>query len=61
MVFNVRYREDISLGTLVSDALHHIGHEARIDPIFFGFYLFVVVGVVSCGGWFGTRWWINGR
>ncbi len=61
LVFNVRYRVNISITGMMVDSARNIWHQARVDPLFFGLYLFVIAGVVTCGGWLGIRWWLNGR
>jgi hypothetical protein len=61
LVFNVRYRDDVSVSGLVSASAKSVWHAARNDPPFFGFYVFVIVGMLTWGGWFGSARWRRGR
>lgn len=61
LVFNVRYRENVSLLGIMSDSIHTVWRDVRTDPSFFGIYVIVLVGLISLGGVFGTRRWLDGR
>lgn len=61
LVFDVRYRDNVSLSGMISESARAIGHGARKDPAFFGLYLLIIVTMVSWGGWYGTRRRVNGR
>ena len=61
LVFNVRYRDNVSLGSMLSNSVRAVWRDARNDPLFFGIYFFVIFGILSWGGWIGTARWLNGR
>lgn len=61
LVFDVRYRDNVSLSHILSESARTVWRDARGDPPFFGFYLFMIVGVISWGGWFGVRRLFHGR
>ncbi len=61
LVFNVRYRGNVALESVISDAAHAAAHDVRVDPVFFTFYLLALVAMLAWGAVIGVRRWMHGR
>jgi hypothetical protein len=61
LVFNVRFRGSLSLGTLVSDSAHAVRQAIRHDPGFFAIYFVVLLVLAGWCGWAGVRRVARGR
>jgi hypothetical protein len=61
LVFNTRFRGNLAVGTMLSDAAHAVWREVRHDPGFFVVYLVALLVLVGWGGWVGVRRLQHGR
>ncbi len=61
LVFNVRYRDSVSFSGMIEESARTAWRDARNDPVFFGVYMLMVVGMVSWAGWYTARKRTDGR
>ena len=61
LVFNVRYRGNVAVGGVMSDAVHAVGHDARTDPFFFILYGLLMLLILAWTAFFGASRWLHGR
>jgi hypothetical protein len=61
LVFNTRFRGNLAVGTMLSDAAHAVWRDMRSDPGFFAVYLLALLALLGWGGWAGVRRVQHGR
>lgn len=61
LVFNVRYRDQVSLSGIIGDSARSVWRDTRGDPLFFVPYLIVMIAVVALTGLAGAVRWRYGH
>jgi hypothetical protein len=61
LVFDARFRGELSLRAIASSSLHDIGRDISHDPAFFTIYLVAILALVGWSGWAGVRKVQRGR
>ncbi len=61
LVFNMRYRNSVSVSGIAGDAARAIGHDGRQDPAFFALYALALTTLVLLLGWTSARVIRHGR